>query len=149
VLEKKILLEDLILYAGHINIHKYSNQPYKIFTFLLCKVWLGSTGLSSSPQIQACDSVIIPPENEEAFQYNFFVRAHAQYQVRYEVSFSVTEEKELKLTELSCCRCENRVPTMYCATEKLHFCEQCCSEHHRSKLMYTHELDGIDKVNTL
>jgi len=40
-----------------------------------------------------CDSIIIPPENEEAFQYNFFVKHSNQYRVKYEVSFTVSDDK--------------------------------------------------------
>lgn len=50
VVDKVIPLEDVILYSGHVNIHKYSNQPYKIFTFLLSKVCLGTAANASTPK---------------------------------------------------------------------------------------------------
>jgi predicted aldo/keto reductase-like oxidoreductase len=83
----------------------------------------------------------VPSErDDETFQYNFLVRSASQYQILFKVSFTVSEEKEDKLVELSCCSCENRIPSTYCTTEKLYFCEECCSDHHQPKLMHLHEL---------
>jgi hypothetical protein len=122
IVERQVPLEELVVQAGHINIHKFSSQPYKIFTFLMCRVWLGT--ISSSPSgAPDCDSRLMPSDcDDETFQYNFLLSRHDQYQVEFRVSFSISEEREFKLIELSCCNCENRVPATYCLTEKLYFC---------------------------
>ena len=55
-----------------------------MFTFLLCKVSLGMAGNPRTPRLEDCDSVFIEPEiEEEAFQYNFFLKSHKQYEVKY------------------------------------------------------------------
>lgn len=51
VLSKQVALEDLIVYAGHVNIHKFTNQAYKIFTFVICKVCLGTAGTPATPKV--------------------------------------------------------------------------------------------------
>lgn len=63
VQDKQVPLEDLILYAGHVNIHRYSNQPYKIFTFLFCKLCLGTAASPTTLKVENCDSIMIAPEN--------------------------------------------------------------------------------------
>ena len=43
---------------------------------------------------------MIRPENEdEAFQYNFFLKTHQQYSVKYEITFTVSDEKDFKLSD--------------------------------------------------
>ena len=61
--------------------------------------------------------MLIPPESEdETFQYNFFVKSHQQYAVKYEVTFAVSDDKNFKVSDYQCSNCENKVPTVFCAT---------------------------------
>ena len=107
-------------------------------------------GNPRTPRLEDCDSVFIEPEiEEEAFQYNFFLKSHKQYEVKYEVTFTVGDDKDFKLSDFECCNCENRTPTIYCGTEKLYFCEECATDHHKTKLMHSHLLESISRINTL
>lgn len=91
VLLKTIPLEDVLFYCGHLNIHGYANIPSKLFSAYLCKVNLGRIGYQQDAH---CNSILIEPDSEQAaFQYNFFVNSHAQYEVKYEVSFMVSDDK--------------------------------------------------------
>lgn len=92
VTSKSIPLEDLILYCGHVNIHP-NIKPNKVFTFLMGKANLGRMG-TLKEDVTQLDSMLIESEaQKDAFQYNFFIRSHAQYQIRYEVNFTIGDEK--------------------------------------------------------
>ena len=96
VRSKTIPLEDLMVFCGHVNIHSHS-QPNKIFTFLLGRVALGRRG-TTRDDVTRLDSILIDPEREHnSCQFNFFLRSHEQYQLRYEANFTVGEEREFNL----------------------------------------------------
>lgn len=65
------------------NIHKHLAHPHKIFTFLISKVSLGKIG-TPKDDVSSCESIFIEPtNNEDVFQYNYFIRSHYQYSVKY------------------------------------------------------------------
>lgn len=92
VRNKTVPLEDLMVFCGHVNIHSQS-QPNKIFTFLLGRVALGRKG-TTQDDVTRLQSIFIDPERDRnSCQFNFFLRSHDQYQIRYEANFTIGEER--------------------------------------------------------
>jgi hypothetical protein len=87
-----ISLQDIVFRCGHLNIHKQTLQVNKVFSFLLCKINLGKIGTIRDQE--NINSILIDPEDtEEAFQYNYSVLSHDQYEIKYEVRFTVSDDK--------------------------------------------------------
>jgi hypothetical protein len=121
VRNKTIPLEDLMVFCGHVNIHSQS-QPNKSFTFLLGRVALGRRG-TTRDDVTRLDSILIDPERDRnSCQFNFFLRSHDQYQLRYEANFMIGEEREFNYADYMCVSCENKQAALYCRTERLYFC---------------------------
>lgn len=71
-----------MIFCGHVNIHTQSISN-KIFTFLIGKVALGRRG-TAKDDVTKLDSILIDNDNERnSFQYNFFLRSHEQYHLRF------------------------------------------------------------------
>ena len=148
VMNKTIPLEDLIVYCGHVNIHSQAIQN-KLFTFLIGKVSLGRKGLHTD-DVTKLDSILIDNVNDRnSFQYNFFLRSHEQYQLRYEANFTVGEDREYNPGDYRCANCDNKQAALFCRTERLLLCDSCSLDHHRNKIMQNHEIEKVDKINTL
>jgi hypothetical protein len=110
-----------MVFCGHVNIHPQTT-PNKIFTFLLGKVALGRKG-TAKDDVTRLDSILIDSDHDRnSFQFNFFLRSHEQYQLKFEANFTVGEEREFNIAEYQCASCENKQALLYCKTEKLYFC---------------------------
>lgn len=138
--------EEMVFYCGHINIHGLA-KPGMVFTFLLCRVKLGRVCKAREAGSNA-DSTLLEG-GEEAFQYNFMINDRSHYYVEYEVSFTLGNEKEFGEGEFACMSCQNRRAKVYCSNEELHLCEECSKDHHSSRMMNGHQLERLDKVNSL
>lgn len=126
-----------MVFCGHVNIHAQS-QTNKVFTFLLGRVALGRRG-TARDDVTRLDSILIDPERDRnSCQFNFFLRSHDQYQLRYEANFTVGEEREYNPADYICVSCENKQAVLYCQTERLYFCEGCSADHHRAKILQGH-----------
>jgi hypothetical protein len=145
IVQQAIPLEDVIFFCGHVNIKKYHQEPNKIFTFLLCRTSLGRIGKFKDP-LDKVDSVFIPPENEaEPYHFNFLLNSHSQYEVKYEVSFVIGDDLEIRNKEVVCSICESSIATIYCKDEKMHFCDSCCDDHH-NEIKLAHESEYRKRV---
>jgi hypothetical protein len=140
--------EEMVFYCGHLNIHALI-KPGKVFTLLLCRLRLGRIGMVGAGEGLA-DSVLLESESgREALQYNFMLRDRQNYQVEYEAQFAIGSEKEFLETEFECMNCQNRRARVHCASEGIHLCEECSKDHHGRRMMQGHQLERLDKVNTL
>jgi hypothetical protein len=45
--------------------------------------------------------------------------------------------------------CQNKRAKVYCINENVNLCDDCSKEHHARRIMSNHELQKLDKVNSL
>lgn len=87
-----------------------------MFTFLLGRVALGRRG-TARDDVTRLDSILIDPDRDNnSFQFNFFLRSHDQYLLRFEANFTIGVEREFNPAEFICASCENKQAVLYCKT---------------------------------
>lgn len=152
-------MKSLVFETGHLLIDTQNEPINKRYTMLLVRITIGDTYCIPEADSQLVESIpegfdscYLSPDEEPSgslYRHNYMLKHRNQYVVQYEITFTLSREKEYNPRDTICNKCEKRVAVAYCKQEEAYFCSECNVVHHKDKLLSNHQREPISKLNSL